>query len=481
MKTLIKLAIPLSLAVVTGCGTMREAALPERLQLPSTFAAGGTDTTASTQVLESFFTDSTLQRLIDTALANNYDLQAAVQRLSLLQANIRITDAARFPQVAAVAGVSADKYGDYTLNGVGNYDTNLSPNINKDQRIPTSPTPDFFLGFRSSWEIDIWGKLKDRSRAAYARYLAGQKGRQWLATQITTEVARLYYELQALDFQRRILQKNITLQRRGLEVVEAQMAGGRATALAVRQFKAQILHTQETEVQLRQSVVQTENELNALLGRLPAPVQRDTTFITRALPARIAAGIPSSVLLRRPDIQQAELELMAAKADISAARKAFLPSLSLNPYIALNAFKAPLLFSGSSLAAGAAGSLAAPILNRGAIIGGVAVANAEQATAFYNYQKSIVTGFQEVVTQLKAIDNLKQAYALKTEEVETLTEAVATANDLYLAGYASYLEVIVAQGSVLQAEMEQVSLKRALFHATIHLYRALGGREVNRQ
>ncbi|HEV7330530.1 MAG TPA: TolC family protein [Flavisolibacter sp.] len=475
MKLRIKIAFLVVVAAGTGCSTLREAELPERLKLPSTFSSNRADSTASTQLLRSFFTDTTLQRLIDTALANNYDLQAAVQRIEMLRANTRITDAARFPQVAAVAGVSVDRYGDYTLNGVGNYDTNLSPNISKNQKIPTSPTPDFFLGFRSSWEIDIWGKLKDRSRAAYARYLASQKGRQWLATQIVTEVARLYYDLQSLDYQQRIIQKNVALQRRGLEVVEAQMAGGRATALAVRQFKAQILHTQEVEVQLRQSIVRTENELNALLGRLPSPIERDTTFITRSLPAKIGAGIPSEVLLRRPDIQQAELELMAAKADISAARKAFLPSLSLNPYLALNAFKAPLLFSGSSIAAGAAGSLAAPIFNRGAIIGGLTIASAEQATAFYNYQKNIVQGFQEVVTQLKAIENLKQAYALKTEEVETLTEAVATANDLYLAGYASYLEVIVAQGSVLQAEMEQVNLKRDIFQATIHLYRSLGG------
>ncbi|RYY82541.1 MAG: TolC family protein, partial [Chitinophagaceae bacterium] len=118
MKILIKMVLPIALAAATGCGTMREAALPERLQLPSTFSAGGADTTASTQVLQSFFTDTTLQRLIDTALANNFDLQAAVQRIAALQANTRITDAARFPQVAAVAGVAVDKYGKYTLDGV---------------------------------------------------------------------------------------------------------------------------------------------------------------------------------------------------------------------------------------------------------------------------------------------------------------------------------------------------------------------------
>ena len=468
-----KLVSILVALAITGCTTVREAELPPRLALPSSFTPTG-DTSVSAFALQDFFTDEKLQRLMDTALANNFDLKAAVQRVEIARANTRIADAARFPQVAAVAGVGMDKFGRYTLNGVGNYDTNLSPNIDKNRKIP-DPTPDYFIGFRSSWEIDIWGKLKDRSRAAYARYLASQKGRQWLATQIVTEVARLYYDLQALDQQQKIIQKNIALQNRGLEVVEAQMEGGRATALAVRQFQAQILNTRGTEVEIAQAIVRTENELNNLLGRLPVPIERDSAIRSAVVPPGIRAGIPAEILLRRPDIQQAELELLAAKADISAARKAFLPSLSLTPYLGLNAFKLPLLFSGGSLAAGAASSLAAPIINRGAMISGINMANAEQVNAFYNYQKNIVHGFQEIVTHLKSIENLKKAHALKTQEAATLTEAVSTANDLYLAGYASYLEVIVAQGSVLQAEMEQTKLKREIFDAVINLYRSLGG------
>lgn len=468
-----KLVSILAAAVITGCSTVREAELPPRLQLPSTFTTSG-DTTVTAFALQDFFTDAKLQRLIDTALANNYDLKASVQRVEMARANTRIADAARFPQVAAVAGIGVDKFGRYTMNGVGNYDTNLSPNIDKNRKIP-NPTPDYFIGFRSSWEIDIWGKLKDRSRAAYARYLASQKGRQWLATQIVTEVARLYYDLQALDQQQKIIQKNIALQNRGLEVVEAQIEGGRATALAVRQFQAQILNTKGTEVEIAQAIVRTENELNNLLGRFPSPIDRDSAISAKAVPPKIGAGIPSEVLLRRPDIQQAELELLATNADISAARKAFLPSLSLNPYIGLNAFKAPMLFSGGSVAAGAASALAAPVINRGAIISSVNIANAEQVNAFYNYHKNIVHGFQEIITHLKSIENLKKAHDLKREEVATLMEAVSTANDLYLAGYASYLEVIVAQGSVLQSEMEQTNLKREIFNSVIHLYRSMGG------
>lgn len=459
--------------VVTGCSTMKETTLPEGVQLPGKFSSS-TDTTSNVVGLKDFFVDPNLQRLIDTALANNFDLKIALQRIQTASAHTRIAHANRLPSVNAVGGVSVDRYGKYTLNGVGNFDTNLSPNINEKQSIP-NPTPDYFFGFRSSWEIDIWGKLKDKRQAALTRYLASQKGRQWLTTQVVAEVASRYYQLMALDYQLKIIQHNIDLQKRGLEVVEAQMTGGRATALAVRQFKAQVLHTQTAEIDIRQSIVRTENELNNLLGRFPTTVARDSSIIAKAVPLHISAGLPSEVLLRRPDIQEAELELMATKADVRAARKAFLPSLNLNPYLGLNAFKLPLVFSGASLAAGAVGSLAGPIINRGAIIGGVNIANAQQLTAFYNYQKNIVQAYQEVITQLQAIDNLKKAFNLKTEEVKTLTEAVATANDLYLAGYASYLEVIMAQGSVLQAEMEQITIKKQIFDSLINLYRSLGG------
>ncbi|MDO7744125.1 MAG: TolC family protein, partial [Pedobacter sp.] len=171
----------------------------------------------------------------------------------------------------------------------------------------------------------------------------------------------------------------------------------------------------------------------------------------------------------------AELELRAAKADVEAARKALLPSFTLDAYSGFNAFKLPLLFSPGSLASGVLGGLTAPIFNRGALKNGNRIANAGQLSAFYNYQRTILQGYQEVSTQLSAIDNYKHAYQFKTREVKELKTALSTANELYLAGYASYLEVIVAQGSMLNAEIEQVGLKRDSYTTLINLFRALGG------
>jgi len=472
-KTIQKYIFPAVLILLAACNTVKRVALPETVKMPEKF---NTVAAAPEEALgwKSIFTQSELDTLISTALKENLDMKSGIQRVLIAGANLRLSKAAVLPTLRASISGGLDQFGKYTMNGVGNYDTNFSENINADQKIP-SPTPDYFTGFRSSWEIDVWGKLSKRKEAAYHRYLSSTKGLRWYQTQLTCQVASLYYELIALDKRLKILKENIKLQNKGLEVVEAQMTGGRATALAVSQFKAQRTATQGKQFEIRQAITRVENQLNLLLGRYPTEIHRDTSAINLPLPKQVYAGLPSAIILNRPDVQQAEEELKAAKADVSAARKAFLPTLMLDAYAGYNAFKLPLLFSPGSLAAGFLGGLTAPILNRASLKNANLVANATQLTAFYQYQQSLINGYQEVTMQLSALQNYKQAYDYKTTEVAELKNAVSTANDLYLAGYASYLEVIVAQGSVLNAEMEQVDLKQASYAALIGLYRSLGG------
>jgi multidrug efflux system outer membrane protein len=468
----IKLVVICMIITVAGCKTTEPSALPALTKMPGTF----TDSLQAPSTVLSWkdvFIDNNLKTLIDSALINNYDLKSGLQRILIAEANMKLSKASLLPSLSAELNGGVDKFGRYTMNGVGNYDTNLSPNINGDQRIP-DPTGDYFMGFRSSWEIDIWGKLSKRKQAAYNRYLASTKGQQWYRTQLVAQVANMYFELVALDRQMKILNSNIKLQQKGVEIIEAQLAGGRATSLAVSQFRAQMLSTEGKQFEIKQAIKRIENELNSLLGRYPEKINRDTAAINQVLPSMVYAGIPSEVLLRRPDIQEAELKLKAAKADVQAARKAMLPSLTLNAYSGFNSFKLPLLLSPGSLASGVLGGLTGPIFNRGTLKNGKVVATAAQLNAFYNYQQHIIQGYQEVSTQLGAIHNYKEAYQLKTKEVTELKQALSTANDLYLAGYANYLEVIVAQGSVLNAEMEQVSLKRQSYAALVQLFRALG-------
>ena len=422
-----------------------------------------------------FFQDAALVGLIDTALRQNLDLRVAMQRVEVARAELLERRGALFPTVTATGSAGADHYGKYTMTGVGNFDTNLSQNIEGRQRVPTSLTPDFFAGLRSSWEIDLWGKLRSRRKAAYNRLLASEQGRNLVITNVVAEVARSYYELLKLDNQLAVLRRNIALQRKALELTRIQKEAGRATELAVQQFEAQSLRTESLAFETSQRITETENSLNQLLGRYPRPIGRGPALPQQALPARLGAGVPATALLHRPDVRQAELELQATHADISAARAAFLPSLTLTPYVGFNSFTSSLLFSPSSVVYGALAGLSGPILNRAVVRADYRRAVAGNLESYYDYQKTLQTGFVEVVNGLKGLDNFRAAATLRQREVDVLTLGVSTANDLYLAGYASYLEVITAQRSVLEAELNLAEARQAQLLQSVNLYRALGG------
>jgi outer membrane protein TolC len=181
------------------------------------------------------------------------------------------------------------------------------------------------------------------------------------------------------------------------------------------------------------------------------------------------------MLRRRPDIQQAELSLAAASADVNAARAAFFPSLTVSPYIGFNAFDASQLFNPGSLAYGLLGGLTGPLLNRTYVKSAYNQNIAVNREAFYEYKKSILAGFQETVTSLEGIENYRQVTQLKEQEVEVLRQAAATSNDLFVSGFATYLEVVTAQRSVLEAELALTAAKKEQFLSLIDLYRALGG------
>ena len=464
-----------SVPLFQACVAPKQTSVQQPLALPEKFE--GTAGNAAQENISPalFFKDDVLRGLIDTAIRNNLDLQNALQNILIARANLLASKGMMLPTLDGFVSAAADKYGKYTMTGVGNFDTNLSQNINEKQKVGTKPTQDYYIGLKSSWEIDIWGKLSARKKAAAAKLLATEKGRQWVITQLVVEVAAYYYELLSLDSKLEILRKNIQLQERGVEIVEAQKEGGRATSLAVQQFNAQLLQTKGLELVTELDIIKLENELNVLLGRFPSAIPRGADIHQQFIPQEVEAGIPTDLLLKRPDIQEAELLLTASKANTEAARKAFFPSLVLSPYIAFNAFKLPLLFANGSLAYGIIGGLTQPVFNRYQLKTDFAVANAEQVIAFNNYQKNVLQAYQEVLSNLKSIEQYKKIIDVNRKEVSTLTEAVATSNDLYMGGYANYLEVITAQKGVLEAELNSTMSQKELLLSVLGLYRSLGG------
>ncbi len=447
---------------------------PTSLQAPRTFLERMDSASVGGMTIRNFFTDSYLVALLDTALIRNPDLSVAQQRIAQARADLQERSGALWPTVDAEISGGVRRYGEYTMDGVGNYDTNFSDNINPDQRM-TNPLPDYFVGARSTWEADIWGKLRTRRKAAYLRFLATENGRKLIQTTLVADIARLYYELLTLDNQLEIIQRNAVLQQKALETIIIQKEGGRANELAVRQFAAQLLNTQSLEIQIQQEILETETRINTLMGRFSQPIVRGNPILDQKFPQSVGVGIPAQMLRRRPDVQQAELELKANQEELQAARLSFLPSLNITAYTGFNAFRSAVLLNPGSLAFGLLGGLTAPILNRQALRANQNRAQARSLEALYSYNKTILEAYQESALLMGTIDNLKKISALKTQETSELQQGVSISNDLYLAGYASYLEVITAQRSVLSAELEQTTIRQREFSALIDLYRSLGG------
>jgi NodT family efflux transporter outer membrane factor (OMF) lipoprotein len=325
------------------------------------------------------------------------------------------------------------------------------------------------------WESDLWGKLRHRRDAAQAQYLASVERTNLVLTALVADVAAGYFELLALDHTRAILLQAVARQEQAVEVVRLQKEAGRANELAVQQFDAQLAETRALEREAARAAGEAENRLNVLLGRYPQAIQRESGALLAA-PARLAAGLPADLLHNRPDVRAAELQVRAARFDVQAARAAFFPSLELNAGVGLAAFNpAYLVKVPASLTYGVGGGLVAPLVNRRALEAQFAGARAQQIEALHAYQRAILVAYVEVVNGLADVHHADGLLALKQAQKDTLTQAVGTADILYRAGKATYLEVLMAQQGALRAELDLVAAWKRRRVGDVILYKALGG------
>ena len=474
-KSALLILIPV-ISIFSGCNAFKPVSFPEPLPIPADFA-GKKDTSSVAEIAPNvFFNNLTLVSLIQEALNNNKDVLIAAERIQMARAFLKMKRGDLIPTLDLGSGAGIEKFGDYTMEGVGNFDTNLSPNINEKQRVAQPYVPNLLLGINTSWEIDIWGKFRNRKRAAKAKLLASEYGKRALETSITALVASLYYELEALDAELEIIQKNINLQQKALDVVKARKEAGREDQLAVERFIGQLLNTKALEPAIKQDIIQLENQLNVLLGRFPKPISRNGNLLTDTIPINPEIGIPSEWLKNRPDIMQAERELAAAGYEVKSARAEFFPALRISLNLGLNSFSAGTLFDvPASLAFGLIGGITGPLLNRAQIQGNFNKTAAENRMAFQEYEKKIITGYSEVMTHLQHAQLLADREKLKMEEVEVMKRAVIISENLMSSGYASYLDVVTAQKTVLDAELESVIIRKNRFINLVNLYTSLGG------
>lgn len=458
--------------LMQSCAIPTVATKQANAPLPEQYAQGGDATQNPAQLnWRTFFEDPNLATLIDTAISNNKEVNILLQRINMAQNEVLARQGEYKPFVGAGAGLEVGKVGEFTRNGA--VEENL--HVREHEEFP-DPLANIAAGLSASWELDVWKKLRNATKAATLEYMASIEGRNFLITNLVAEIANDYYELMALDNQLQNLDQNIQIQQNALAVTRDLQSFGRVTSLAVNRFEAEVSKNQSERYAIRQRIVATENHLNLLLGRTPQPIQRSSDVLMTAPPKLMQAGIPSQLLTNRPDIRQAELELAAAELNISVARANFYPSFAIKAGVGFEAFKAEyLLDTPASLAYSVAGEVAAPLINRNAITALYKDASAAQIAAAYDYEQTVINAFSEVSTTVAEIDNLERNYQLKTTQVAALDSSVDVANQLFTAARADYLEVLLAQREALEARSELIETRQKQMSAVVNLYRALGG------
>lgn len=418
-----------------------------------------------------FFTDTRLIELIDVALQNNQELNITLQEIIIAGNEVQAKKGEYLPFVNLKMGAGAEKVGEYTR--LGAVEKNLD--IKSDKEFP-EPLPDYLISANVSWEVDIWKKLRNAKKAAALRYLSTIEGKNFVVTKLIAEIASSYYELMALDNMLTTIKKYIEIQKNALEVVKLQKQAAKATELAVRKFEAEVLKNQSYQYNIEQKIIETENRINFLAGRFPQSIQRNSQGYNDLTPGTLYAGIPSQLLSNRPDIKQAELELEASKLDVKVARAKFYPSLDIVAGIGYEAFNPKfLLNTPESMLYNLAGELTMPLINRRAIKAAYYNANAKQIQAVYNYERTVLNAYIEVVNKVSKISNLGKNYDRKEKQVQALTQSIVLADKLFKSARADYLEVLMTQRDALEAKMELIETKAQQMYAMVNVYQALGG------
>lgn len=446
------------------------------LDLPDSYTSVG-DSSANLAATnwKVFFEDEKLQNLIEVALENNQEVRKTLESIRIANAYMKMAKVGVLPEINITAGSGVRQFGDYTMDGVGNADTNLSETVPADKKLP-DPYTDFMLGAEFNWELDVWGRYGSMKRSAASRWLASQEMANSVKTWLIAEIASLYYEMVGLDEEVIILQKNITYQQTAFDLSKDLKQTGKENQLAVDQFEAQLLNSKALLVQKQRELRSLEYALKGLLGIYSDGIQRTTLYEVNLAPEAVSTGVPADLLRYRPDVRMAERELAATKADVQVARAAFFPSLRLFGMAGFNAFDFSKLFlnPGSSVYQLGAG-LVAPVFNRNQIRTSFESAKAQQRMAFLDYEQTVLKSYLEVLDRVNAYASLEEQLTLKTNEVMVQRRSVDNANTMFSVGYANYLEVLNSQKMALAAELEYVELKTEQLKNIVMLYKSLGG------
>ncbi|MGV0830936.1 efflux transporter outer membrane subunit [Empedobacter brevis] len=405
------------------------------------------------------FTDTQLQALINQGLQNNLDIRSALQNIAVAEAYAKQGKAGYLPTLSV-----GPKY-TFTENSLNTQFGALIQKRGQSQ---------YEVSGNLSWEADIWGKIRSNQRASAASYLQTVEAHKAVKTQIVASIANAYYNLLALDEQKRILDKTLINREQSLETTKALKEAGSVTEVAVNQTEAQLFNVKSLLVDVENGIELNENVMSVLLGTNPQSIHR-TNLASQAVNQKLSVGVPAQLLENRPDIKAAEYGLVNAFENVNIANASFYPSLTISATGGVQGIDIDKLFSAQSLFANVIGGLAQPLLQQRKLRTQKEVALANQENALINYKSKILNASKEVSDALYTYDAATKKAEYKQKEYQLYNQAITYSEELLNYGMANYLEVITARDNGLNAELNVVDAKLSSLSSMVELYRAVGG------
>lgn len=441
----------MSAVILSGCSVYRKYDRPD-ISVPDCYRNVETTDTSTLATLSwrELFNDSKLQSLIDTALVNNTDL--AVARLKVKEAEATLLNA-RISYLPSV-GLSAE-------GGISRFDGSTAKTYN--------------IGANASWELDVFGKITNAKRGAVAALEGSEAYRQAVQSQLIATVANSYYTLSMLDAQLDVNIRTLETWRKTVRTMEALKKAGKSNDAAVLQAKANVLSLESAQLVLRKSITETENALYALMGVTDYPEIKRGNLTDAVFPDTLVAGVPLQLLANRPDVRQAERNLAQTFYATNVARAAFYPNISLSGTIGWTNNGGGIVANPGQWLLNAIGSLTQPLFNRGANIANLRIAEAQQEEAKLLFRQSLLNAGKEVNNALTAWQTANGQIEIADNQVDTLKEAVRKTELLMRHSPTTYLEVLTAQQSLLDAELTILQSHFDRIQSIITLYHALGG------
>jgi multidrug efflux system outer membrane protein len=456
------IALLSAVLLLSGCAVGPNYKRPT-VAVPTTYRGAVPDSTPQTETISlgdqkwwDIFQDEQLRSLIRTALQQNYDLRIAASRILEARAQLGITRADQFPTLSAGAGIA---------------DVRTA----QSKSLPVFETSTGQVNLSAAWDLDFWGKYRRATEVARANLLASEWARQEVVSTLGANVASAYFQLRALDLQLEISKRTLDSRQESLRLTQILANGGATSLLDVRQAE-QLVFTASAEIPaLEQQVEQQENFVSILLGQNPGDIPRGQTLTEQHQPPQVPPGLPSSLLERRPDIRQAEEQLVAANAEIGVARAAYFPDISLSGSGGFQSSALTNLLSGPAGAWSFDASLAQPIFTAGRLRSGVRLAEAQQQTTALFYQQSIQEAFRSVSDALVAYRKTREFRTQQDLLFQSAEDAARLSHMRYTGGATGYLEVLTNETNAFSAELGLVQARLNELLAVVQLYEALGG------